>query len=119
MRIGIPKETFREEKRVALAPAGVGTLVKSGHSVFIQTGAGVDSHFTNEQYAQAGANIVYAAEEVYQRSEMIVKIAPLNEMESDLLEENRQYFHFFISRSARKISSKNFFKKKSQVLRMN
>ena len=94
MRIGIPKETFREEKRVALAPAGVGTLVKSGHSVFIQTGAGVDSHFTNEQYAQAGANIVYAAEEVYQRSEMIVKIAPLNEMESDLLEEEQTVFSF-------------------------
>ena len=94
MRIGIPKETVLEEKRVALAPAGVDALVKSGHTVFIQKDAGIDSHFTDEQYENVGATIVYSMEEVYQRSEMIAKIAPLTEVEVDILEENQIVFSF-------------------------
>lgn len=94
MRIGIPKETLLQEKRVALAPAGVDLLVKSGHTVFIQTQAGDESHFTDEQYIKTGANIVYTSEEVYQRSELIAKIAPLTEEEADLLEENQIIFSF-------------------------
>ena len=89
MRIGIPKETFRGEKRIALAPGGVHTLVQSGHSVFIESGAGFESHFTDEGFQKLGANIVYNAEEVYQRAEMIVKIAPLTESEVDLLQEEQ------------------------------
>jgi alanine dehydrogenase len=94
MRIGIPKETFTEEKRVALAPAGVDALVKAGHLVFIQTNAGYDSHFTDDQYMNVGASIVYTAEEVYQRAEMIVKIAPLSEAECELLQEDQIVFSF-------------------------
>lgn len=94
MRIGIPKETYRGEKRIALAPAGVDTLVKAGHSVFIQTGAGIESHFTDEEYRRVGANIVYSAEEVYQRAEMIVKIAPLTETETELLQDEQIVFSF-------------------------
>ncbi len=94
MRIGIPKETFPEEKRIALAPAGVNSLVKAGHSVFIQTDAGIGSHFTDEDYRKVGANIVYTAEEVFQRAEMITKIAPLTEPESNLLEDEQIVFSF-------------------------
>ncbi|MFA3781716.1 alanine dehydrogenase [Melioribacteraceae bacterium 4301-Me] len=94
MRIGIPKETHREEKRVALAPAGVDALVKSGHSVFIQTGAGYESHFLDEEYAKCGANIVYTAEEVYQRAELIVKIAPLTDEEVDMMQDEQIIFSF-------------------------
>jgi len=94
MRIGIPKEVMRGEKRVALSPAGVDALVKSGHTVFMQTGSGVESHFTDEQYRTVGANIIYSAEEVFQRSEMIVKVAPLSEQEVDLLQEEQIVFSF-------------------------
>jgi alanine dehydrogenase len=94
MRIGIPRETYPGEKRIALAPAGVDTLVKSGHSLFIETNAGFESHFTDEEYRNVGANIVYTKEEVYQRAEVIVKIAPLNEGEIDLLEEEQIVFSF-------------------------
>lgn len=94
MRIGIPKETILEEKRVPLVPAGVDTLVKSGHTVFIQSRAGEDSHFTDEQYRNVGASIVYNEEEVYQRSEVIVKIAPLTEQEVERLEERQIVFSF-------------------------
>ena len=94
MRIGIPKETYQGEKRIALAPQGVDTLVKAGHSVFIETNAGVESHFTDEEYRKVGANIVYNPEEAYQRAEMLVKIAPLSENEIDLLEEEQIVFSF-------------------------
>ena len=94
MRIGIPKETLREEKRVALAPAGVHALVSGGHSVFIETNAGSDSHFTDEEYRNVGAQIVYSAEEVYQRSELIAKIAPLTDEEALMLQEEQILFSF-------------------------
>ena len=94
MRIGIPKETVLEEKRVALAPAGVDALVKNGHTVFIESDAGLESHFTNEEYRNVGAEIVYNSEEVFQRAELIAKIAPLTEREAELLEEEQTVFSF-------------------------
>ncbi len=94
MRIGIPKETFAEEKRVSMAPAGVDALTKAGHSVFIETEAGLGSHFTDQDYVNAGATIVYSAEEVFQRSELITKVAPLTNEIADLLQENQIIFSF-------------------------
>lgn len=92
MRIGIPKETLHEEKRVALAPAGVDSLVRAGHIVYIQSGAGEGSHFSDEDYLKTGANIVYSTEEAYGRAEMMVKVAPLSEQECNLLQENQILF---------------------------
>jgi len=89
MRIGIPKERHHEEKRVAIVPAGVDSLVRYGHTVFVETEAGSGSHFTDEEYRNAGATIVYTAEEVYQRAEMIAKISPLTKSEIELLEEKQ------------------------------
>jgi len=94
MRIGIPKETFKDEKRIALAPAGVDALVKSGHTVFVENEAGLGSHFTNQDYENAGATIVYSAEEVYQRAELITKVTPLTDEVADLLQENQILFSF-------------------------
>ncbi|MBZ0180087.1 MAG: alanine dehydrogenase [Melioribacteraceae bacterium] len=94
MRIGIPKERRLEEKRVALAPAGVDILVKSGHSVYIETEAGEGSHFTDEEYRAVGATIVYEREEVYQRSELVAKIAPLTDEEAGMLQDNQILFSF-------------------------
>ncbi len=94
MRIGIPKETLGEEKRVALAPAGVDALTKAGHTVFIETEAGLASHFTDQDYVSAGATIVYSPEEVFQRSELITKVTPLTNEVADLLQENQIIFSF-------------------------
>lgn len=94
MRIGIPKENIQEEKRVALAPAGVDSLKRSGHTVYFQNGAGEGSNFTDEEYRQAGATIVYSAEEVYRRAELIAKVTPLSDDEITLLQENQIVFSF-------------------------
>jgi alanine dehydrogenase len=92
MRIGIPKETIHEEKRIALAPAGVDYLVRAGHTVYIQSGAGEGSHFSDEDFRNTGATIVYNCEEVYHRAEIIVKVAPLSEDEAMLLQDNQILF---------------------------
>ncbi len=94
MTIGIPKETHREEKRVALAPSGVESLVDVGHSVFIETEAGLASHFSDEEYRNVGAKIVYSGEEVFQRAELVAKVAPLKEEEAELLQEEQILFSF-------------------------
>lgn len=94
MRFSIPKETLYEEKRVALAPAGVDALVRAGHTVYIESGAGEGSHFSDEEYRKTGAQIVYSAEEAYLRAEVIVKVAPLQEFEADMLQENQTLFSF-------------------------
>jgi|YNPMSStandDraft_2_1061718.scaffolds.fasta_scaffold00425_10 alanine dehydrogenase len=112
MRIGIPKEKTLEEKRVALAPAGVLELIKAGHTVYIETGAGVESRFSDEEYSKLGANIVYSREEVFQRSEMIVKIAPLTEEESELLEERQILFSFLHLALSKSKVVENLLKKK-------
>lgn len=94
MIIGIPKETTLEEKRVALAPAGVDTLIRDGHSVYIETKAGIECNFSDEEYTEVGATIVYSAEEVYQRSDILAKIAPLTEQEAGYLREEQILFSF-------------------------
>lgn len=73
MKIGVPKEIKNNENRVAMTPAGVLSLVSSGHEVLIETGAGLGSAFTDADYLLAGAKIVDSAEEAWS-SEMILKV---------------------------------------------
>ncbi len=94
MRIGIPKENLNEEKRAALAPAGVDSLTRAGHTVYIQSGAGEGSHFSDEDYIKTGAQIVYNAEEVFKRSELIAKVGPITDVEADLLQDDQILFTF-------------------------
>lgn len=73
--IGIPKETTLQENRVALVPSSVALLTSRGHRVIVETGAGVASHFTDHQYSEAGAEIAYAKEKVFEAN-LILKVAP-------------------------------------------
>uniref|UniRef100_A0A672JJY2 proton-translocating NAD(P)(+) transhydrogenase n=1 Tax=Salarias fasciatus TaxID=181472 RepID=A0A672JJY2_SALFA len=57
LTVGVPKEIFQNERRVALSPAGVQALIKQGFNVVVESGAGESSKFPDEQYAQAGATI--------------------------------------------------------------
>lgn len=73
MRIAVPAEIKNNENRVAMTPAGVIHLVRFGHEVFIQRGAGNGSGFTDEEYQQAGAVIVETAEEAW-AMDMVMKV---------------------------------------------
>jgi alanine dehydrogenase len=73
MRIGIPKEIKNNENRVAMTPAGVMHLVKEGHQVYIEQGAGMGSAFTDEEYASAGAVLVTTAKEAWAQ-DLVMKV---------------------------------------------
>lgn len=73
MRIGIPAEIKNNENRVAMTPSGAVHLVKSGHEVYVQSGAGMGSGFPDEQYIEAGAKIVDSAAEAW-AMEMVMKV---------------------------------------------
>ncbi|MBA2871738.1 alanine dehydrogenase [Anoxybacillus calidus] len=73
MEIGVPKEIKNNENRVAITPAGVMTLVKAGHEVYIEKDAGKGSGFSEEEYVAAGAKIVETAEEAWSM-EMVMKV---------------------------------------------
>ena len=89
LRIGLPKETSIDEKRISLTPGGVSILKGNGHEVFIQKGAGEDANFTDRDYADAGAEIAFSAEEVFKKSELVLKVAPLVEEEFEYLQPDQ------------------------------
>ncbi|KDN23335.1 alanine dehydrogenase [Amycolatopsis rifamycinica] len=74
MRIAVPREVKKHEYRVALTPAGVHELVGRGHDVFVETGAGVGSSITDEEYVAAGAKILSTAEETWAEGELVLKV---------------------------------------------
>jgi alanine dehydrogenase len=74
MRIGIPTEVKNHEYRVAATPEGVGELVRAGHVVAVQEGAGVGSAIADDQYVAAGASILPDADAVFDAADMIVKV---------------------------------------------
>lgn len=71
---GVPREVRDLEMRVGLAPSGVLTLVQAGHTVYVERNAGLGAGFSDENYRQAGATIVYSATEVYGRSDIVAKV---------------------------------------------
>lgn len=83
--IGIPKEIALQEKRVALAPEAVNLLTQNGHSVIIEKEAGVNAHFSDSEYSEAGAEIIYETEEVY-KADIILKVAPLTPEEIQFMQ---------------------------------
>ncbi len=73
--IGIPKETQFLENRVCLTPEAVAVLVNNGHQVWVETGAGNSSKYSDREYNEAGAKIVYSAKEVFQ-ADIVLKVEP-------------------------------------------
>ncbi len=91
LTIGIPKELSQNENRIALVPEAVNLLVENGHRVLIEEYAGANAHFTNEQYAEAGAEIVATHEEIF-TADYILKISPLTIEEVDKMGQNKIVF---------------------------
>ena len=101
MIIGTVREIKDDEYRVGLTPSGVEVLTKAGHTVLIESGAGVGSGFEDEDYSRLGAEILDTAEEVWEKSEMIVKVKEPLEREWPMMRKGQvvfTYFHFAASR---------------------
>ena len=89
LKIGIPKEISFQENRISLTPDAVSLLVHNGHNVVIESNAGKGSNFSDVEYSETGAEIVYTKEEVYE-SDVIVKIEPPTDLELKLLKKDQQ-----------------------------
>jgi len=97
MIIGVPKEIKSHEDRVAVPPGGVSELHKQGHTVYVQSTAGIGSGFSDEDYIQAGAQILPTIEDVYGIAEMIIKVKEPIAPEYNLIRKDQlvfTYFHF-------------------------
>jgi alanine dehydrogenase len=96
MNIGIPKEILAEERRISLTAQGVYSLCKEGHKVYIEKGAGLDSRFSDEDFQKMGGEIVFSHEEVFKRSDLIIKVLPPTAQETEFMHAGQMIFSFLL-----------------------
>jgi len=98
MRIGIPKELRSpwgsEERRVGLSPPAVRELTAAEHELFVESEGGKGAGFADEEYRKAGASVLYARDEVYKRSDLVVKVGPLVKQDWQVLRDQQTIMGF-------------------------
>ena len=100
MRVGVPKEVKSDEYRVGMMPVGAEGLTKAGHTVFVETQAGLASGFSDDDYRAAGATIVAHAAEVFEKADLLVKVKEPQAAEIGMFHPGQvvfTYFHFAAS----------------------
>jgi len=95
MKFGVPFEIRQHEGRVGASPLIVEELVKRGHEVFVETRAGLDSGFSDQEYEKAGAIIIPSSEKLYDQVEFVLKIRNPMPVEYDLIGPQHTIFAFF------------------------
>lgn len=101
MKIGTVKELKMDESRVGIIPSGAEILMEQGHSVYIQSEAGLNSGFMDQDYAEIGAIILKDAKEVWEQCDMIIKVKEPQEIEYLSIRKGQillTYFHFAASK---------------------
>jgi alanine dehydrogenase len=104
--IGVPKETRLQEKRVSLSPDAVSLLRARGHRVAVESGAGESSRYSDNEYSEAGAEIVYDRKKIFE-ADIIVKVEPLSNEEISWLKEKQ----LILSAIQLKAKNKDYFQK--------
>ncbi len=94
MKVGVPSEIKAQESRVGLTPQSVKELAKENHTVLIQKNAGIGAGFSNSDYENSGAKIVNSAEDIFNDSEMIIKVKEPQMNEVEMLKENQILFTY-------------------------
>lgn len=94
MQIGVPRERKTLEQRVAITPAGAKTLISRGHSVLIESGAGVGSSFSDEDYRNAGCTVVMTLADVWKNAELLVKVKEPDPSEFEFFHSELVLFDF-------------------------
>ncbi|HAW21349.1 MAG TPA: alanine dehydrogenase [Flavobacteriales bacterium] len=103
--IGLPKEVSMQENRVALVPEAVQLLVNNGHRVVVEKDAGKASNFSDTEYSEAGAEIAYSTEAVYE-ADLILKVEPISDEEMEFLKPKQ----VLISAMQLNVQPKNYIK---------
>ncbi|MCX6455997.1 MAG: alanine dehydrogenase [Actinobacteria bacterium] len=94
MQVGVPKEIKVHESRVAITPDGVSELVRAGHDVYIETGAGLGSAITDADFTAHGAKILGTADEVWSAAELILKVKEPIEIEYPRIKSHHTLFTY-------------------------
>jgi len=94
MKIGVPKETYAGEKRVATTPEVISWLQKLGYSVAVESGAGAGANFSDEAYSEAGAEIATDTKALWDNSDIIFKVRAPDDNEVDLLHDGQTLISF-------------------------
>src|SRR5574341_380689 len=97
MKVGVPREIMDHENRVAAVPAGVDVLVRGGHTVLVQSGAGQGSGISDEDYGKAGAKVVSDAATIWGECDLILKVKEPLAPEYGMVRPGQTlftYFHF-------------------------
>ena len=110
LTVGIPKETCYYENRIAIVPEAVNVLVENGYRVLIEEGSGVGACFADNEYAEAGGELIQSAKELFEKSDIIVKVSPLSINEIDLVKKGQT----IISAIHISAQSTDYFKKLSE-----
>ena len=104
MKIGVPKEIKPQENRIGLTPDSVKVLVSNGHEVLIENNGGFEAGFDNKQYENAGGKIVNKAEDIFNDSEIIVKVKEPLSNEIKMIKENQIVFTYLHLAAAKELT---------------
>ncbi len=104
MKIGVPKEIKSQEHRIGLTPDSVKTLTSNGNEVLIENNGGFEAGFDNNQYEKAGAKIVDKAEDIFNDSEIIVKVKEPLSNEVKMIRENQIVFTYLHLAAAKELT---------------
>ena len=94
MIIGVPKEIKNNEYRVGLIPSSVREFTSYGHKVLVEKNAGIGVGFTDKDYKESGAKIINTAKEIFENSQMIIKVKEPQEVECKMLQEDQLLFTY-------------------------
>ena len=104
MKIGVPKEIKPQENRIGLTPDSVKILTTNGHEVLIENNGGFEAGFENDQYIKSGAKIVKKAEDIFNDSEIIVKVKEPLHNEIKMIRENQIVFTYLHLAAAKELT---------------
>ena len=104
MFIGVPKEIKNNEFRVGLTPESVKILINEGHDLLIEINAGLGSGFTNKDYLDSGAKIIQNSEEIYKKSDLIIKVKEPQTIETKQLRPNQILFTYLHLASSKNLT---------------
>ena len=104
MKIGVPKEIKPQENRIGLTPDSVKILTSNGHEVLVENNGGFEAGFYNDQYKRAGAKIIDKAEDIFNDSDIIVKVKEPLSNEVKMIRENQIVFTYLHLAAAKELT---------------
>ena len=104
MIIGVPKEIKLQEHRIGLTPESVKALTHKKHEVLVQENGGFEAGFTNEHYLTAGAKIIKTSEEIFNKSELIVKVKEPQMNEVKMIREDQIIYTYLHLAAAKELT---------------